>query len=670
MGKKIKEIFKITLIMCICTIGITGCSSEDKVIESINAYKEAWVQHDFEAMYDMLSSKSKEYTSKEEFIKRYTNIYTGLGINSIKIEPIKEEESDLIDIPFSVSMNTIAGDLKFNDYKVTLVKEEGNYKIEWNESLIFPKMIKNDKVRYENRYAVRGNIYDRNDKLLASNGVVKSIGIYPKVFEENKEENIKQMANILDISESYIEDKLNKNSNQEFLVHIVKVSLNEKQKISKLENMINNGVRINEVNSRVYATGEAFGNLLGYIAPITKEEMTQNEGKGYSVNSYIGRNGLEYVYEDKLRGKDGAYIYIERGDQKITIADTKPVNGEDIKLSIDSDLQNKIYSEMNKEKGSSTAIDPKTGEVLAMVSSPSYDSNDLVTYKTKTLDKIWTESERAEFINRTSNTYSPGSTFKLVTAAIGLESNIIKPEEAMDIKGLTWQKDSSWGDYEITRVKDTKGPVNFKDAVKYSDNIYFADKAIKVGSDEFINKAKNFGIGEKLEFEYPKQQSKISNSKELKTEVMLADTGYGQGEVMMSTLDVALAYSALSNEGNIMQPRLVVSENSEAKIYKNAIDPKYLPILKESFASVINDSDGTGKDAKIKGVNLVGKTGTAEIKSSKDDEEGTENGWFVALDIDSSNIVVSMIIEDVKDRGGSNLVVPKVKNSIEYYLKK
>ncbi|MDU7538064.1 MAG: Wzt carbohydrate-binding domain-containing protein, partial [Peptostreptococcaceae bacterium] len=131
------------------------------------------------------------------------------------------------------------------------------------------------------------------------------------------------------------------------------------------------GVIIDEVDSRVYQNSEALGCLIGYTDNITKEELEKYKGKDYNSQSKIGKSGLEQVYEDKLRARDGVHIFIKRGEEKITLAKTEPINGENIKLSIDSKLQENIYAQMNNEKGASVALHPQTGEVLAMVSSPS-----------------------------------------------------------------------------------------------------------------------------------------------------------------------------------------------------------------------------------------------------------------------------------------------------------
>lgn len=326
---------------------------------------------------------------------------------------------------------------------------------------------------------------------------------------------------------------------------------------------------------------------------------------------------------------------------------------------------------MTGERGAATAVNPKTGEILAMISAPSFDSNVFTTYVTKTQKTKWEETNNADEINRFNKTYSPGSTMKLLTASIGLKNGVIDPNATRDIKGLGWQKDGSWGDFEITRVTDPGSPVNLKDAVNHSDNIYFGQVALELGNEKFINGIKDFGIGEELSFEYPMQESQISNDGDLSREILLADTGYGQGEIMVTPLHVALSYSALANNGDIMQPRLVVSENSEAKVWKQgAIAKENLPILIDSFTALINDAGATIPDGAVPGFRVAGKTGSAEIKKTQDDTTGTENGWFVSVDPDTTKISLVMIIEDVKGRGSSHVTVPKVRNVMEYYLNK
>lgn len=583
-----------------------------------------------------------------------------MGVNNIKIDV--GEIKDKSEIPITISMNTIGGKLKYEDAIIKLKKEDDKYKICWNESLILPDMVQGDKIRVKVSNGNRGEILDRDGNLLAYNGEVNYINIDPKLF---KKEDISDLAKALDISEEYIEKKIENNINPDYAINIVKVSKYEEDKVQEALKI--EGVMSQVGASRVYAKGEAFGSLLGYIGDITAEELEKNAGKGYTTSSQVGKNGLEQVYEDTLRATDGVHIYIERGGEDITLAKIKSSDGKDIKLAIDSDLQKSVYDQMDNEKGASIAMNSATGEVLAMVSSPSYDSNTMVTYKTKTIAKEWEENKNASFDNRANNLYSPGSTMKLITASIGMENKAIDPNEKMKIEGVNWQKSSSWGNYKVTRVKNVSS-VNLYDAVVNSDNIYFADKAIKIGSENLIEGAKKFGLGADIKFEYPMSNSQISNSGAIDSEILLGDTGYGQGEVLTTPLQITMAYSALGNEGKIMTPRLVISENKEEKVYSEAIQKKYLKELQKDFAGVINDSNGSGYLCKIEGVNLAGKTGTAEIKSTKEDETGNENSWFVAVDMDNSKLAISMVMENMKDKSTSKYLVPKVKNIMKSYI--
>lgn len=668
--KNKKLIIVSTLLLSFILI-MTGCSDLDKAQKTFDSYAEKWVQADYKGMYEMLTKDSKETISEEDFITRYTNIFSAINANNliVEIDGEKSKEDDGLVIPFKVTMNSIAGDITLTDYKLTLIKEDKEYKIKWDESLIFPQMIKDDKIWVNTIPSKRGSILDKDGNPLAQDGILNTVGLYPAEFNKsNVDAKITEIAEILDISEENIKTKLDENNNPEHFVPIVDI-LPEDPKLSKLRDRGEEGILIREKEGRVYTGGEAFGRLIGYIGNITAEELEANKDKGYHDTSLIGKAGLEQVYEESLKGKDFAEIYIERGDEKITVASAEGEDGKDIKTSIDSELQKKIYNEMNGEKGAATAVNPKTGEVIAMVSSPSFDSNVFTTYVTKAQKAKWEEIGDADEVNRFNKIYSPGSTMKLLTSVIALENKVIDPNSARDIQGLSWQKDSSWGDYKITRVTDPGKPVNLKDAVNHSDNIYYGQVALELGSEKFIEGIKKFGISEELPFEYPMENSQISNDGTLDNEILLADTGYGQGEIMMTPLHVALSYSALANEGNIMKPRLVISENSEAAVWKEeAILKDNLPGLIDAFTALINDAGATIPDGAVPGFRVAGKTGTAEIKQSQDDASGTENGWFVSVDTDTSKISLAMIVEDVKERGHSHFTVPKVRNVMEYYL--
>ncbi|MGO1469178.1 MAG: penicillin-binding transpeptidase domain-containing protein, partial [Tissierella sp.] len=282
--------------------------------------------------------------------------------------------------------------------------------------------------------------------------------------------------------------------------------------------------------------------------------------------------------------------------------------------------------------------------------------------------KEWEDMDADVFLNRFNKAYSPGSTFKIVTSSIGLEEDLINPEEKINIQGKSWQKDSSWGNYKINRVSQKLSSVTLNDAFIYSDNIYFARTALKIGEENFLKGSKKFGFGEDIPINYPFAPSQIVNDEKFKNEILLADTGYGQGQVLMSPLHLSLVYSMVLNDGNIMEP--ILEKDAKPKVWKeNIVSDENRTLLLNNLVDVIEDPNGTGHDAKIDGIKLAGKTGTAELKLSQEGK-GKENGWFVGMNVDDPQIVVSTMIENVEDRGGSHYIVPKVKNIIEYYLEK
>lgn len=670
-----KKALLITFAMAM--LAFSGCTKEKNANDTFELYKTSWQNKDYATMYSMLSNETKEYISKDDFINRYTNIYNGIEAEAIKINidnknEIKETNTKT-SIPFSMAMTTTAGDINIEGYSVNLVKEKVDNKntwcISWDEKMIFPQMEKDDKVRIDTIEGKRGEIYDKKGYRLAMNGTVVQLGIFPKNYEANKAANTEQLAKILDIAPSTITEKLEANSNPEYFVPIVTISPNENDKITAAL-AIDGVIKQNLDNRRIYNGGEPFGSLIGYIGDITAEELNENKDKGYTETNLIGKRGLEQVFEDRLRAIDGKHIYISRESDKsqIEIAKTEPKNGENITLSIDSELQKKIYDSMNGEKGASTAIDPKTGAVLAMVSSPSYDPNNFTTYVKQNTKAKWEAASNAQFDNRFKQSYAPGSTFKLFTAMVGLEKSIIKPNEGINISGKQWQADKSWGDYKVTRVTDTGSPVNLKDAFVYSDNIYFAQVALKIGKDAFIEKSKEFGIGEALPINYPLEISKISGDGTIKGDIALADSGYGQGQVLVTPLQLALMYSAVVNDGNIMKPSL---ENGTPSTWKEKIiSSDNAKILVEDLKAVIEDPNGTAHSIQKPGVSLAGKTGTAELKKDVNDTSAEENGWLVIMNTDNPKLVMVTIIEGVKNNGGSHHVLDSQKKVLDYYFDK
>ena len=315
-------------------------------------------------------------------------------------------------------------------------------------------------------------------------------------------------------------------------------------------------------------------------------------------------------------------------------------------------------------------MNSQTGEVLAMVSTPSFDTNKFITGFT---DEEWnalSSSTDTPMFARYESTWAPGSSFKPVTGAIGMTTGSFKADENFGTSGTSWQNNSSWGDYKVTTLTTYGGAANLRNALIYSDNIYFAKAALKIGSERFAQQLLNIGFNKSIDFPISMSTSQFAENNEFASEVQLADSGYGQGKVLVNPLHMAAIYSAFVNDGNMIKP-CIESNNNTEYLVKNAFSKDAADEIREDLIQVVENSNGTAHEAQINGVTIAGKTGTAELKASKE-EEGEELGWFNAIvvsDNKNEQIVTINMIENVENRGGSHYLLPKVKNIISSYLK-
>lgn len=624
----------------------------------------------YEDMYSLLSSKSKANISEEDFIKRNKNIYEGIEAEnfSVDIQSI-ENENKLAKVTYKNSMDTMSGHVDFTNTVTLELNEEKEYKIDWTSNLIFPKLNTEDKVRIKTIEAKRGSILDRNGEYLATNGVASKIGLVPGKMSDNREEDIAKIAELLNMTSDGINSELSASYvKADTFVPLKTVGKNEMELKNKLLEI--KGIKIIDADERIYPQGMSTSQLVGYIQPINAEELKEKAKDGYTSSSKIGKYGLERAYESTLRAVNGSEIYIEdaNGNKKTSIAKQEQKDGQDVKLTIDSKLQQTVYEQFKDDKSAVVVMNPKTGEVLALESCPSFDSNDFSLGMTTADYKNLTENPDNLLYNRYLATYAPGSSFKPIIGAIGLTTGAFSADDDFGRSGTKWQNDSSWGDFYITTLSTYNGPANLKNALIHSDNIYFAKAALKIGGKNLINSLKNIGFGQQIEFPQTISKSSYSNSESFTNETQLANSGYGQGEVLVNPIHMAMMYSAFVNEGNMIMPYLEYKENASsqtAKYYKeNAFSKEAANEVRDGLIQVVENPSGTAHSAKIEGKTIAGKTGTAEIKQSKDDTEGTEIGWFNAFNVgesDESLLLVVSMVENVKGKGGSHYLLPKVR---------
>ena len=648
----------VLLIVSVFFIFNQGKSNEQVVTE----YFELLKKKDYKQMYQMLNQKTVYTPTQKYFVEKYKEIYDDIGANNIQVK-ILDEKNDIV--KYQISMNTVAGTIEYKN-KIGVKNEQ----IQFNNNLIMKDYKDGCKIKVTTyNPEKRGRILDRNGKVLAEDGKGYSVGLVKGKL--NGENDYGQIAKYLETDVETLQKKMSASwIKDDSFVPIKTVS--EITKNGLVYNGILNisGVKISTVGIRTYPYDKVASHVVGYVQNVNAEDLKKHKNEGYNSTSVIGRSGIEAVYEKQLRGSSSGKIdLVDKNDKVIENLCALEIDKspQDITLTIDIDLQQSLYNEYQNDKSASVALNPKTGEVLALVSTPSYSNNDFVLGLSTDKWNALNNDSNQPMMSRYKQTYTPGSTMKPITAAIGLETKTIDPDKDLGAKDK-WQKDSSWGSYYVTTLH-APSPNNLKNAITYSDNVYFARSALNIGKDNLFKYYKNLKIGERIPFELALNKSQYINKNQKANDQLIGDSGYGQGQILMNPLQLASIYSAFVNNGSIYRPHLV--EQGEQMWIQRVFSDKTVKTIKEDLINVIADEKGTGHAIYRDNVILAGKTGTAEIKQSQSDTTGTELGWFTVMTTDSKQpLLITTMVEDVKDRGGSGYVVEHTKTPLDLYLSK
>ena len=613
-------------------------------------------------MYQMLNPKTVYTPTQKYFVEKYKEFYEEIDAKNIQIKILDEQDNV---IEYLIYIDTLAGRITYRN-KVGVK----NAQIQFNKELIMDGYTEGCKIKITTyNPEKRGRILDRNGKVLAEDGKGYSIGLVKGKL--NGENDYGQIAQYLETDVETIQKKMSASwINDDSFVPIKTVSEATKNDLINKNILGINGVKISTVSIRTYPYDKAASHIVGYVQNVNAEDLKKHKNEGYNLTSVIGRSGIEAAYEAQLRGiTSGKIDLVDKNDKVIKELCHKEVkmSSQDITLTIDIDLQQSLYNEYQNDKSASVALNPKTGEVLALVSTPSYSNNDFVLGLS--IDK-WNELNNdvnQPLLNRYKQTYTPGSTMKPITAAIGLETKLIDLDKDLGAEDK-WQKDSSWGNYYVTTLH-APTPNNLKNALTYSDNVYFARSALNIGKENLFKYYKNLRIGEKIPFELSLNRSQYINKKQKVNDQLIADSGYGQGQILMNPVQLASIYSSFINNGSIYRPHIV--KKGEQMWIQRVFSDQTVKTIKEDLINVIADENGTGHSIYHENIQLAGKTGTAEIKQSQSDTTGSELGWFTVMTTDSKRpILMTTVVEDVKGRGGSGYVVEHTKTPLDSYLSK
>jgi len=530
--------------------------------------------------------------------------------------------------------------------------------------------------------APRGYIYDKNYKPLVINKATYQLNIIPYYFKKNQDVSkaLNDISKIINTPVEEIENKIKEY--REYILEpiVIKRNLNE-QELSRLEEKAIeiNGISISQEPIRYYNYDSFASHIIGYIGEISQSQLQNN--KDYYPGDIIGQTGVENFYDKEIRGKDGVmYILTDAfGRQKEIIKTLPPKQGNNLVLTIDYNLQKfaeKLMEEHNY-KGVIVASNPKTGEILCLVSKPDYNLN----YFSGNIDiKEWKKLIRDKdnpLNNRVvQGLYSPGSIFKIAVGTGGLNEKVIETSTSFLCEGIYWIK--TWP-YKCWR-RSGHGLVDFYRAIAESCDIYFYKLGLKMKVELLYKYATMFGLGEKTGIDLPGEKSGLVPNREWKRRIDRTPwfpgntvmMSIGQGYITATPLQIMNIMAVMANKGYAMKPfivkaittdnRRIIKLTEPKRLFEIKVSEDVINIMRNALRFVVQSNKGTGAKARIKGIISAGKTGTVE------NPHGETHAMFAGFaPFDNPQIVIFVLIEH--GGGGGEVAAPVAGNVMEYYLR-
>ena len=564
----------------------------------------------------------------------------------------------------------------------------------------------NNRLRQVPVVPPRGLIYDRNGVPLVENRASFAAAVVAADVPEERQTDIAvALQEVTGVPAGEIEDTIEarRKSNDPFTPAVIKENLNEEVAFRLREKLADlPGARVVVEARREYTQGSLMAHVLGFVGAIDQEEYDRLAASGYRLDDRIGKAGVELSYESLLRGAPGIReVETDASGREIRVLGEKAAkSGSSVVLSIDLDLQRKVEEYLRAAMGrsrnaASIVVDVRTGEVLAMVTLPTYDNN-LFTgdVDEAALEKLLTDPAKPLLNHAIAEMYPPGSTFKQITGLAALQEGVANAGTQITSLGyLDVENEYAPGKFDRFRDWSALGTLDFYRGVAMSSDVYFyylAGGYVRggkqvfqgLGADRLAGWAKRFGLGERTGIDLPGESEGLAPDPAWKERTigepwLLGDTynyGIGQGYVAATPLQMVLVTAAIANGGNVLTPHVVKElrdvEGQAVSIARQyvrrnlGVDARNLAVLREGMRQAV--ADGTARTGAAKDVAVAGKTGTAEFGERRPNGTYLEHGWFTGY-APFSNPEIAVVVFLEQGNGAAN-AAPVAAKIFDYYF--
>ena len=661
---------------------------------ALSAYLDAFKADDYNKMHSLLSKPSQDANPLENFAVRNRDALNTMSATSFDYEVLSSLVNPYsAEVAFRVTYHTaLVGDIQ-RDMVARFALENGEWKLNWEDGLILPELAGGNILQMDYSVPSRGNIYDHNGDALAAQANAYAFQVIPgNVSEDGLGTLLAEVWNLCGISMEGLAQEI-ANTPGQFAIPLCQASEQESQRI---RDIAPSGLQWTEYNSRYYFEQGVGSHIVGYTQLIPAEELEIYRRLGYRGDEIVGREGIERWAEEYLSGKHGGtlYVYNPATSTIVTkVGESQPVAADAVYLTVDRNLQYYAEQALKPFTGAAVVLERDTGRVLAMASSPDFNSN---AFQPQNPDQgaELTNLIPGSLLNRAAQGQYPlGSVFKIITMAAGMESGLFEAASTLDCQydwtGLsdTVRHDWTWQHCEDRRARgldcDTSdsqpsGQLTLPEGLMRSCNPFFWQIGLTLyqnaRANDIANMARAFGLGSATGIQQIAEES--GRIVDPPTEIDMVNQAIGQGEVQVTPLQVARFIAALGNGGTLYRPQLIeriepVEGGDPVLTFQPEamgtlpIQPFRMEIIQQAMIDVVANERGTA-NFRLRGLGIpvAGKTGTAESGS------GDPHAWFAGYTMagDSTgkpDIAIAVILENQGE--GSDWAAPVFQRIIETY---